>query len=76
MKKKPVNQPFDGNITELVKEMERLSHLLGSLPDNQGWTQEQLGDIDDIRHAALELAHEAEMTIKVFEGIEKGKEVS
>ncbi len=69
-KRKPGTMPpaFDGNFTQLVREMAAAARELDALPDDQEWTQDGLVTLDNVRHAALNLAHIAEVTIEAFEG--------
>ena len=63
-----LNQPFDGNFVQLVREMEAARAALAALPDDAEWTQEGLATIDDLRYAALRLAAEVEATIEILQG--------
>lgn len=67
-KRSPINNPFDGNFTQLLREMEAARRQLDELPNDQEWTQDGLATLEDIRHCALRLAETAEICIRIFEG--------
>ncbi len=56
------------NLPELAKEIEAAKNWIGVLPESHQWTEDELAALEEIRHAALGLAHEAETAIELFEG--------
>lgn len=58
---------FDGNFVSLVREMAAAARHLDELPSDTHWSQDDLSTLDDVRHAALNLAQMAEATIQESE---------
>lgn len=59
---------FDGNFTQLLRAMAAATRELADVPEDQEWTQDGLATIEDIRHAALKLAREAEAILELATG--------
>lgn len=62
-------KPPDVDFVQLAVEMNTARKQLEALPDSQEWTQEQIEDLEDVRHYALNLAREVEATVQTFEGL-------
>jgi len=65
MKKK---KAFSQKTIVIVEEMEAAEKEIANLPEDHEFTQEQLADLEDVRHAALKLANMVEATLADFEG--------
>ena len=57
-----------GEMTQLVIDMDAMRKRIDAVPEDQDFTQDDMITLDDVRGAALRLAHAAEATIETFEG--------
>lgn len=64
---------MSNEFTSLVREMEALRRHLNRIPDNHEWTGNELSELDDVRHAALNLSRDVEAIFDSLQGKEGGK---
>lgn len=58
---------FDGNYTQLIRRMDAAARQIDEA-DDDGWTQDALATMDDVRHAALRLAERVDALFETIYG--------